>query len=87
MYFIDRHSATFKATFFFKPYFYLDVSDLRRLSEISQQLQKRFETCSVESIEMEDLDMANHLSGKKHKFLKVSFNTSAELLEAKSKLW
>ena len=36
---------------------------------------------------MDDLDLPNHLSGKKHKFIKVMFNTVSELMEAKSKLW
>ena len=38
-------------------------------------------------MEKEDLEMNNHLSGKKHKFLKISFNTLQDLIEAKNKLW
>ena len=86
LFFIDRIGNNFKATLFYRPYFYLDIEDNKRLMEVAQHLQKRFETCVAEVIEMEDLDMANHLSGKKHKFLKVSFNTNSELMEARSKI-
>jgi len=37
-------------------------------------------------LDKEDLDLHNHLSGKRHKFLKLSFNTVSELIEAKSSL-
>ena len=73
LYYIDREGGNFKATIFFKPYFYLDVKDLRRLTEVSGHLLKKFENCVIEQIDLEDLDLANHLSGKKHKFLKISF--------------
>ena len=86
LFFIDYSGVNFKASLFYRPYFYLDVNDNRKLMEVSQHLQRRFETCVAEIIEMEDLDMANHLSGKKHKFLKVSFNTVSDLMEAKAKI-
>ena len=57
-----------------------------RFPEISACLLKRFEGCKVEQVELEDLDLANHLSGKKHKFLKISFHTSGELNDAKKAL-
>jgi DNA polymerase epsilon subunit 1 len=86
LYFIDREGGNFKATVFYEPYFYVDVKDSRRLIEISQTLQKRFEGCRVEQADLEDLDLANHLSGKKHRFLKISFGTVSELMDAKSAL-
>ena len=87
LYFIDRAGDNFKATLFYRPYFYLDLDDSKNLTEVSQQLQKRFENCLAEVVEKEDLDMQNHLSGKRHKFLKVSFRTVNDLSEVKSKLW
>lgn len=93
LYFIERGSNTnnsgegnFKATVFFEPYLYLDVSDPRRMMEISNTLIKRFEGCKVQVVEREDLDLPNHLSGKKHPFLKLSFGTTSELMDAKSQL-
>jgi DNA polymerase epsilon subunit 1 len=88
LYFIERgaEGANFKATVFFEPYFYLDVSDPRRMMEITNALLKRFEGCKVKRVELEDLDLPNHLSGKKHPFLKVSFGTVNEMMDAKSQL-
>ena len=86
MYFLDRSGSNFKATLFYRPYFYLDVIDSRRVMELAQQLQRKFESCFPEVLEKEDLDMPNHLSGKKHKFLKVSFNTVSDLMDVRNKL-
>ena len=88
LYFIERGASgsNFKATVFYDPYFYLDVSDPRRLMEIANAILKRFEGCKVQPVEREDLDLPNHLSGKKHPFLKVSFNTVNELMDAKNQL-
>ena len=87
LYFLDHDVGQFKATILHEPYFYLDVADSRRLLEVSQFLQKQYEGCKVEMVEKEDLDLANHLVGRKHKFLKMSFNTVSDLVEAKSELW
>lgn len=87
LYFLEREGGQFKATVFYEPYFFLGVSDPRRLLEVAQFLQKKFEGCRVEQVEKEDLDMANHLSGLKHKFLKISFHTVNDLVETKSELW
>lgn len=89
LYFIERGGSSsigqnFKATVFFEPYFYIDVSDPRRLMEISTHLLKRFEGCKIMSVDREDLDLPNHLSGKKHPFLKISFGTTGELMDAKN---
>ena len=86
LYFLDRQGGNFKATIFYRPYFYVDLYDSRRALEISQHIQKKFEGCFVDIIEKEDLSMPGHLSGKKHRFLKLSFNTVQELIDAKSEL-
>jgi DNA polymerase epsilon subunit 1 len=86
LYFLDRDGGSFKATVFYEPYFYVDLKDQRRIMELMSHLQKRFEGCKVEQAEKEDLDMPNHLSGKKHKFLKLSFRTVSELMDAKNSL-
>ena len=93
LYFIERGSSAsdtsggnFKATVLFEPYFYLDISDPRRMMEITNALLKRYEGCKVQAVEREDLDLPNHLSGKKHPFLKMSFGTTNELNDAKNQL-
>ena len=86
LYFINKEGGNFKSTIFYKPYFYLDIIDIRRSNEISILLLKKFENCTVDLIEFENLDLPNHLSGKKHKFLKISFFTVSALIEAKNEL-
>ncbi len=87
LYFIDRNGTNFKCTVAYDPYFYIDVKDQKKIMEISSQLLKRFEGCRVEQIDKEDLDMPNHLSGKLHKFLKISFHKVSDLVDAKQILW
>jgi DNA polymerase epsilon subunit 1 len=86
LYYIDREGMNFKATVFFEPYFYIDIKDHRRMTEIGAHLRKKFDGLKIEQIDLEDLDLPNHLSGKKHRFLKLSFGTERELLDAKTAL-
>ena len=84
LYFIDRNGGNFKANVVSKPYFYIDLSDTKKHIELMNYLPRRFEGCTVEEVEREDLDMPNHLSGKKHKFLKLSFKSESQLMDAKA---
>lgn len=87
LYFIDREGGNFKTTIFYEPYFYVDVAEGRKsLTEVAQHLLKRFEGCRVEVVVFEDLDLPNHLGGRKHSLLKMSFGTVAELMDVKSAL-
>lgn len=86
LYFLDRQGGNFKASLFFEPYFYLVVSDARRTHELAQHLQKRFEGCRVEGVDKEDLDLPNHLSGRLHRLLRLSFGTVNEMMEVRSAL-
>lgn len=86
LYFIDRNGNNFKSTVLCSPYFYIDVHDPKHIPELTQHLQKRFENCRLEQVDMEDLDMRNHLSGKTHRFLRISFGTVSELMDCKATL-
>ena len=87
LYFIDHDGGQFKSTIFYRPYFFIDVKDPNRIHELMNHLQRRFETSRVTQIDKDDLDMANHLSGKKHSFLKLSFANVTDLMDAKQQLW
>ena len=87
LYFIDREGNNFKASIFYETYFYVDLTtDTKndRIIEISQHLLKRIEGCKVDIVDKEDLDMRNHLSGKKHQFIKLSFGTVSDMIDAKA---
>ncbi|CAN0298600.1 unnamed protein product, partial [Hapterophycus canaliculatus] len=66
MYFLEQDGGTFKATVFYKPYFYVLVKDERYIQDCIQCIRRRFEDSAVELtvVDKEDLDMPNHLSGK-----------------------
>ncbi len=86
MYFLDRDGQSFKASLFYSPYFFVGISDETRFTEVINFLTRKFEGCVAVVEEREDLDMPNHLAGLKHNFIKLSFNTVNELVEAKSQL-
>jgi hypothetical protein len=50
LYYIDREGMNFKATVFFEPYFYVDVKDHRRMTEISAHLRKKFDGLKIEQV-------------------------------------
>jgi len=86
LYFLDRSGGSFKATVFYEPYFYVDINDNKRATELMNHLQKRFEGCRIELVNKEDLDLPNHLSGKQHLLLKLTFRTVSDLIECKTEL-
>jgi len=86
LYFLDKHGENFKASLFYAPYFFLDVSDSNRLVEITNFLMRKFENAIVSLEEKDDLDMPNHLAGLRHKLIKMSFHTVQDLVEVKTKL-
>ncbi|CAN0477990.1 unnamed protein product, partial [Ectocarpus sp. 12 AP-2014] len=88
MYFLEQDGGTFKATVFYKPYFYVLVKEERYIQDCIQCIRRRFEDSAVEVtvVDKEDLDMPNHLSGKLRRFLKLSFHSVADLMEVKRAL-
>jgi hypothetical protein len=50
LYYIDREGMNFKATVFFEPYFYIDIKDHRRMTEISAHLRKKFDGLKIEQV-------------------------------------
>ncbi|CAM9190271.1 unnamed protein product [Chrysoparadoxa australica] len=85
LYFLEEDGNTFKATVFHRPYFFVGLSHERYLQDTATSLTRKFEgtgmTVTVAS--KEDLDLANHLSGKLHRFLKLSFASVADLMEVR----
>ncbi|CAM6102738.1 unnamed protein product [Calypogeia fissa] len=87
LYFMCQDGSTFKTQFKFAPYFYLGTKKNMEL-EVDAYLRRRYEgqIANIKVVEKEDLDLKNHLSGLRHTFLKVSFNTVQELMAVKSEL-
>ncbi|XP_056848046.1 DNA polymerase epsilon catalytic subunit A-like isoform X2 [Raphanus sativus] len=57
-------------------------------SEVEAYLRRKYErqVADIEIVEKEDLDLKNHLSGLRKKYLKVSFDTVQQLMEVKRDL-
>ncbi|KAL2635827.1 hypothetical protein R1flu_007306 [Riccia fluitans] len=87
LYFMCQDGSTFKSQVKFQPYFYLGTKKNTEL-EVDAYLRRRFEgqIASIQVVEKEDLELKNHLSGLRHTFLKISFNTVQELVSVKSEL-
>jgi hypothetical protein len=66
LFFVESQGTRFKATIMYEPYFYvLAKPDLHK--EVKSALERRFgtELSKCEELLLDDLDMANHLSGIK----------------------
>lgn len=70
-----------------QPYFYVFVKD-KYVTEVEEFLRRTFakEVSAVGAVEKEDLDLVNHLSGLKRRYIKVSFLTVQALLSVRAKL-
>lgn len=51
---------------------------------LTKQFENKIEGCEI--VQKENLDLVNHLSGKKGKFIKVSFKNEQDLREVKNHL-
>ena len=88
VYFLQDDRKTFKVTVFYKPYFYVGVADAKMMDDVTQFLLRKFEVNSVtvEVADMEDLDLPNHLSGKRQQYLKLSFPNVDDLMAARMEI-
>ncbi|KAI9141033.1 DNA polymerase-like protein epsilon [Paraphysoderma sedebokerense] len=80
-YFIEEDGSTFKCTFVYEPYFYI-ICKKNTEREVEEYLRRQFDK-SIEKIvklEMDDLDLPNHLLGNKRTLLKLVFRNVADLL-------
>lgn len=84
LYFIDREGENFKCSILYEPYFYISLFNEDRILEVSRIVQRIVEKCRIEVVEKEDLEMPNHLSGKRSRLLKILFNTVDDLVEGRS---
>ncbi|KFK43140.1 hypothetical protein AALP_AA1G085200 [Arabis alpina] len=87
LYFVTQAGSYFKTKYKFRPYFYAATKDKMEL-EVEAYLRRRYErqVADIEIVEKEDLDLKNHLSGLRKKYLKVSFDTVQQLMEVKRDL-
>ncbi|GMF20503.1 unnamed protein product [Phytophthora lilii] len=87
LYFLEQDGRAFKTRVVYQPYFYVRPESNRSQDVIAYCL-RRFEglVAKAERVFREDLDMADHLSGRKALYVKLSFATVADLMAVKKEL-
>ncbi|KAJ1279266.1 hypothetical protein BS78_04G142600 [Paspalum vaginatum] len=87
LYFVSQDGSTFKVKYKFRPYFYAATKDKMEL-EVEAYIRRRYEgeISDIEIIEKDDLDLKNHLSGLKRKYLKLQFDTVQQLVRVRNDL-
>ncbi|WCJ41776.1 DNA polymerase epsilon catalytic subunit A [Euphorbia peplus] len=87
LYFVTQDGSAFKSKFKFRPYFYAATKENMEM-EVEAYLRRRFESqvADVEIVEKEDLNLKNHLSGLRKRYLKISFSTVQQLMDVKRDL-
>ncbi|KYQ91238.1 putative DNA polymerase epsilon subunit A [Tieghemostelium lacteum] len=87
LFFIQEDANAFKAWVPFNPYFYIYVKDGHQL-EVEGYLKKTYESkiASIDILDKEDLDLDNHLSGLKRKYLKIRFHNVQTLVQIRNEL-
>merc|ERR1712185_842953 len=87
LYFLDREGGTFRTTLVYDPYFYVAVEP-RFARDASVLLQRKFEglLAGLELVDKEDLDMNNHLSGKKACYMKLAFRNVQDLMDVRAQI-
>ncbi|KAI9505131.1 hypothetical protein BX070DRAFT_188883 [Coemansia spiralis] len=86
-YFLEQDGRSFKCTLLYKPYFYV-ICTIGCEADLEEWLVRRFDRLvdSVETIEREDLRMANHLTGCKRKLIKLAFRNVQDLMSVRREL-
>ncbi|XP_045485974.1 DNA polymerase epsilon catalytic subunit 1 [Pieris rapae] len=86
-YFIEMDGSRFKISLMFQPYF-LIMARKECEQEVIQYLSKKFAGTihKIDVIEKEDLDLLNHLSGIKQRFIKLSFMSQNEMMKVRREI-
>ena len=87
LYFVDDKGEWFKALFPYEPYFYLKC-EAKDAKDVVFYINKAFEkrVSQIDYIDKVDLNLANHLSGKTQKYIKLSFKKVEDLVEVRNEL-
>jgi len=91
LYLIDaRDRSGFTVTKTYRPYFYVATS-LRfadRSNDVAATLLRRFDDAGMRCnpLELEDLDVPNHVTGTKRTYLKLDFDNVSQMMNVRSEL-
>ncbi|CAD8196556.1 unnamed protein product [Paramecium octaurelia] len=85
VYVITQNGEFLKLMYDIPPYFYVECNQ-EHITELAMHLENKYEKqiLKVDIIERVDLDKANHLIGKKEKFIKLSFRLIQDLVQVRN---
>ena len=90
LYFIDKYGKSFSCVYRFHPYFLCDFNEEIGSSGIDaavNTLKARFpQAVSVDLVDKDDLEQMDHLSGRKHTFVRMTFSSMDPYTQAKRQL-
>ncbi|OQV25773.1 DNA polymerase epsilon catalytic subunit A [Hypsibius exemplaris] len=86
-FFMDEMNSRFKISMPYQPYFFLKAKPGHDV-EASTYLQRKYSQilAHIETVWKEDLDLLNHLSGLRQKYIKLSFWSMSDLAKVKKEL-
>ncbi|CAK1550449.1 unnamed protein product [Leptosia nina] len=86
-YFMEMDGSRFKVSLMFQPYF-LILARKECEQEVIQYLSKKFAGTihKIDVIEKEDLDLLNHLSGIRQRYIKLSFISQNEMIKVRREI-
>ncbi|KAJ1885004.1 DNA polymerase epsilon catalytic subunit, partial [Kickxella alabastrina] len=86
-YFLEQDGGSFKCTLLYRPYFYV-VCVPGTEGEIEEWAVRKFDRLVdyVETVDREDLRMANHLTGRKRRLVKLGFRNVQDLMSVRREL-
>uniref|UniRef100_A0A7E4VKY8 DNA polymerase epsilon catalytic subunit n=1 Tax=Panagrellus redivivus TaxID=6233 RepID=A0A7E4VKY8_PANRE len=76
-YFLGENGNRLKISYPFRPYLYLGTTHGYEL-QVAAFLSRKYPLTQIEVVEKENLDLKNHLSGLKSKFVFISFASTVE---------
>ncbi|KAJ2782430.1 DNA polymerase epsilon catalytic subunit [Coemansia interrupta] len=86
-YFLEADGGSFKCTMAFKPYLYVVCREGSE-GEVEEWAVRRFDRLVdfTETVEREDLQMANHLTGRVRRLVKLGFRNVQDLMSVRREL-
>ncbi|KAJ1934858.1 DNA polymerase epsilon catalytic subunit, partial [Kickxella alabastrina] len=86
-YFLEQDGGSFKCTLLYRPYFYV-VCVAGTEGEVEEWAVRKFDRLVdyVETVDREDLRMANHLTGRKRRLVKLGFRNVQDLMSVRREL-
>jgi len=88
LYFLQRNGTTFRCTFLYRPYFFVQISSKQSVATMKDILADRFanEGVFAEVVDKEDLDLEDHIVGRSRKLIKLSFENVDGMSKARNNL-